>query len=556
MSKRHILVAGAAALLSLSPIASFAQSVQDLIDDHKTPGNVLTLGMGYSQQRFSPLKQINAQTVKKLVPVWNFSTNNLLGDESQALMHDGIIYITTVKLTYAIDAVTGKMVWKNELEYEADTLRVVCCGIVNRGAAIQDGKNVRTTVDGQVQALDAKTGKELWKTKSVDYKEGYSYTAAPLIASGMVIVGVAGAEYGIRGLIEAFDLQTGARRWRTYTTAIKGEKGGDSWPGNHATFGGGSSWITGSYDPELDLVYWGTGNPAPWHSMDRPGGNLFTNSVLAIRPRTGEVAWYYQFTPNDPYDYDGVNEMVLVDRQIDGKMRKVLMHADRNGFFYVIDRTNGELLAANPFVEVTWASGVDMKTGRPIETESTGKARRGEAGWTVKPAAIGGKNFPPMSYSPITGLVYANTNNSEWTYTPQKQEYKLGQRYVAVVPKFMFPENRGTLRAIDPMTGKAKWGVDFKIPNWAGTMVTGGNLVFTGALTGEFLAFDATDGKKLWQFQTGSGIIGQPITWEHKGKQYITVASGIGGVYALRVGDERLANVPAGGSVWTFALHD
>ncbi len=538
----------------LSAALAFGQTAQELNNDHKTPGDVLTNGMGYNQQRFSPLKQINPGTIKRLAPLWAFSTNNVTGDEAQATVRDGIIYMTTSRQTFAIDAISGKQVWKNDLEFENDVLRVVCCGIVNRGGAIADGKFVRATLDGQVQALDLKTGKEVWKTKSVDYTDGFSYTGAPQVANGVVLVSTSGAEYGIRGMIEGFDLTTGKSLWRHYNTALPGEPGGDTWPADTASHGGGSGWVTGSYDPDLDLIFWGTGNPAPWDPTSRPGDNLFTDSVVAIRPKTGERIWTYQFTPNDPFDYDGINEMVLADHMVDGKMRKVLMHADRNGFLYVIDRTNGELLSAKPFVNVTWADGVDMKTGRPIESAETKKLRAGLPGWEVSPGAIGGKNWFPMSYSPITKLLYINTLNSAWSYSPIKVEYKRGQRFVGITPKWNFPENRGTLKAIDPVSGKVHWAHDFKIPNWSGTMVTAGNVMFTGAQTGEFLAYDATTGKKLWQFQTGSGVVGQPITWEKDGKQYVTVASGIGGVYSLRIGDERLANVPAGGALWTFAL--
>ena len=549
--RRGLAVLVAAAL----PFVASAQTMEDLVKDQDTPQDVLTIGMGYAQQRFSSLKQINSGNADRLVPVWSFSTNNLLGDESQAVVRDGIVYITTSRSTFAVDALTGKQIWRNELDFDNAVVQVVCCGVVNRGAALAEGKVVRATLDGQVQALDQKTGKEIWKTKSVDYKEGFSYTGAPLIAHRVVIVATSGAEYGIRGMIEGFDLDTGKSLWRHYNTALPGEKGGDTWSGDAASHGGGSGWVTGSYDPDLDLVYWGTGNPAPWDAAVRPGDNLYTDSVLALRPRTGELVWYYQMTPNDPYDYDGINEMVLADRMVNSKMRKVLMHADRNGFLYVLDRTSGELLSAKPFAKVTWADGVDMKTGRPIESAETKKLRAGLPDWQVSPAALGGKNWFPMSYSPVTQLLYINTINAAWTYTPIKMDYRVGQRYVAVKPQFRFPDKaRGILKAIDPVTAEVKWSHDFEIPNWSGTMVTAGNVMFTGALTGEFLAYDATSGKKLWQFQTSSGIVGQPITWERNGKQYVTVTSGIGGVYALRAGDERLSSVPAGGSLWTFSL--
>ena len=551
MTHNYRLVGGliAAAIFS----GAQAQCLDALKNDAATPGDVLTYGMGYNNQRYSPLKQINTKNVGKLQPLWAYSLNNPQGQESQPIVHDGIMYVTTHNTTIALNPLTGKQLWKHEIELPQDVFKMACCGILNRGAAIYDGKIYRTSLDAHVMALDAKTGKQLWKSKAADYQEGQAMTAAPLIANGVLMTGIAGGEYGTRGFIDGWDPATGKKLWRFYTTAAGNEKGADTWPGDTAMKGGAPTWLTGAYDPELDLVYWGTGNGGPWNAEARKGDNLYIASVVAFRPKTGELVWHYQFTPNDPYDYDATEVGMLVDMKIEGKTRKVLAQANRNGFFYVLDRANGKLLAANPYVKVNWADKIDMTTGRPVESEVTKRIRAG-ADEEVFPSVLGGKNWTPMSWNPATGLAYANTLNISWPYQLAKPEYKKGEWYLGVnfrgvnMPK---DAPHGYLSAIDPMTGKSKWQRAWPgQPSMAGTLSTGGGLVFTGAATGEFMAVDANNGKKLWQFQTSSGIIGLPVTWEHKGKQYVTVLSGAGGVWAL-LGDERMANVPAGGSVWT-----
>jgi len=551
-----------AALVSAAiPMTALAQTADELKNDDKTPGDVLTYGMGYSQHRFSPLTQINRQTVKRLVPAWSYSLADNRGLEGQALVKDGVVFLTDHEKTVAVDALTGREIWKTMIEYPPETTRVVCCGIVNRGAALFDGKLYRTTLDANVIALDAKSGKEVWRTKSSDPKDGYSMTVAPLVANGVVIAGVAGAEYGIRGYLEGFDAQTGKSLWRTYTIPEKGQPGSETWPGDTWKQGGGSTWITGSYDPDLDLVYWGTGNPAPWNPLNRKGDNLYTNSVLAFQPKTGKVVWHFQMTPGDPFDYDGVNEWILADLPVDGGTRKVIMHADRNGYLYVIERATGKLVAANAFVKVNWADGIDKETGRPVwSAETKAVVDKGEK-QRIYPAVSGGKNWGPMSFDPTKRLLYINTNEWGMDYEPapveQVANLKAGQPHYGVkFPAAFETDKRGLLRATDPLTGKAKWELPFKSPNIAGTMATAGGLVFTGMLTGEFIAVDADTGKILWQFQTPSGIVGQPITWEKDGKQYVTVTSGIGGVYALKMGDPNVAKVPAGGSLWTFKLFE
>jgi alcohol dehydrogenase (cytochrome c) len=544
------------------PFAVLAQSTEDLKNDAATTGDVLTYGMGYSQQRYSPLTQIDRQTVKRLVPAWSYSMSDTLGEEAQPLVKDGVIYITDHNKTVAVDAITGKEVWKSLLEYGPSTTRVVCCGIVNRGGALFDGKLYRTTLDANVIALDLKTGKEVWRTKSGDPKDAVVMTGAPLIVNGVVIVGVAGAEYGLRGYLAGYDAQSGKEVWRTYTIPAPGEPGSETWPSDNDAWktGGGSSWLTGSYDPELDLVFWGIGNPAPHNPLGRKGDNLFTDCIIAIKPSTGKMVWYYQATPNDPYDYDGVSEAVLAEIKIGGAARKVVIQANRNGFFYVLDRATGKLLAANPYLKkLTWADGVDMKTGRPVISAETKATLEQKTLVEIWPSKMGGKNWMPMSFSPLTGMAYSNTLAIGMKYRPQSLDqfahYKVGQAYRGVDVEYISdPDVRGYLKAIDPVSGRTKWELPSKSPNWSSTLVTAGSLVFTGKLTGEFIAVDADSGQVLWQFQTPSGIVGQPITWERDGKQYITVTSGTGGLYVATAGDENLAHVPSGGTLWTFKL--
>ena len=552
----------AAALATLGAGGVSAQSLADLRNDAATAGNVTTYGMGWGLQRYSPSKQITPANAKRLAPVWNLSLDNSANASSQPLVIDGTMYVATHSHTLAIDAISGRQKWKTPIELPADVNGYLCCGIHSRGLAALDGVLYRTTLDAQVMAINMADGKTLWKQKAADYKLGYSMTHAPLVAGNVLITGISGGEYGTRGFLDGWDLKTGAKKWRRYTTAAPGEKGGDTWlPGCYEN-GGAPTWLTGSYDPELDLVYWGTGNGGPWNAATRGGDSLYICSVLAIRPSTGEIVWHYQFSPGDPFDYDGVNELVHAELPIDGKNTKVLMQANRNGFFYVIDRTNGKLLSATQFAKkVNWASGIDMKTGRPIDTPMTATIRKTEQGsdfvefW---PSAFGGKNWMPMSYDPGRKLVFLNTINLGMKGKYVKQEKPDGPNwYLGLeIGGFAEPEdgNRGALVAWNPATGKKVWEFANKSPFWSGVLSTAGGVVFTGSQTGQFMAFDAANGKKLWQFQSGSGITGLPIAWEHKGKTYVTVLSGSATVYGALAGDPDLANVPAGGSVWTFAL--
>jgi len=554
-----LLISAAAMLLALGGPLS-AQTLDELKNDGKNTDNILTYGMGYSQHRFSPLKQIDKSNVKRLVPVWNLSLDNQWGEQAQPIIYNGVMYVTNAKATVAIDVETGRQIWKTPVDWLPETPRVVCCGVSNKGAAIYNGKIFRTTLDAFVVALDAKTGKEVWKQKAAEWRDGYSMTVAPLVANGVLITGISGAEFGIRGFIDGWNPETGEHLWRRYTIPARGEPGNETWPQdtNAWEVGGGSAWITGSYDPELDLTYWGIGNPAPWASQSRPGDNLYTSSVLALRPKTGEIVWHYQFTPNDAYDYDSCWELILADITVNGAKRKVAMQLNRNGFVYVLDREKGGLISAKPYEKVNWASHIDPETGRPVETETAKKLRAGGEAVEHWPSTRGAKNWPHAAYNPETGLLYANTLHEGRMYKHLPTEaFVKGQRYMFIenLPLTRTPgEPIGHVDAIDPITGQQKWRVpltDFQ--NWSAMLATGAGLLFTGRETGEFEALDADNGKPLWKFQTGSGINAMPVTYTHNGRQYVTVLSGIGGLY-WNIAKEQLKNVPQGGSVWTFAL--
>jgi alcohol dehydrogenase (cytochrome c) len=537
-----------------------AQTQQDLLRDGNggSTDNVLTYGMGYHQQRYSPLKQINKSTVRRLVPVWSASLANEFGEQGQPLVYNGVLYTANVKRAVAIDVATGRQLWTTALEWEPAVARVVCCGLSNRGVALYNGKLFVGSVDAHLRALDAKTGKEVWKVKIAEWKDGYSITSAPTVANGVLMTGMTGGEYGVRGFVDGYDPDTGKHLWRRHTTAGPGEKGSETWPAGDAYLrGGGSTWITGSYDPELDLVYWGTSNGGPWTATARPGDNLWISSVIAFRPKTGEMVWHYQWTPAETYDFDGNNENVLADITVEGVKRKVLMHADRNGFLYTLDRTNGKLIAANPYVKVNWAERIDLKTARPVETEVAKRLRAGEK-VEVRPRWTGGKNWMPMAFNPNTGRLYLAMLEEASVYQLNKElpVYKAGERYMGVenttAPRTP-GEPWGYFGALDPLTAKPKWKLPLMdLPSWSGMLATAGGLVFSGRPTGEFVAIDEDTGNIAWQFKTSSGINAQPITYTHNGRQYVSVLSGLGGGTSAK--RETEGKVLPGGSVWTFAL--
>jgi len=558
---RYTVTHLAASLILAAALPLHAQTADDLKKDGSNTDNILTYGMGYGQQRYSPLDQIDKRNVKKLVPVWSLSLENDFGEQAQPLIRDGVMYVSDAKWTVAIDVRTGKQLWRTAVDFDPDTPRVVCCGVSSKGVALYNGLVLRGTLDAYLVALDQKTGKEVWKTKVIEWKDGYSITSAPLVANGVLITGVSGAEFGIRGFIAGYDPATGKPLWRRYTTAAPAEKGGDTWKLEGAyKNGGGSTWITGSYDPDLDLVYWGTGNSGPWKPNYRGGDSLYTASVIAVHPKTGELVWHYQFTPNDMFDYDAVSELILGDLKVDGKTRRTVMQLNRNGFAYVLDRADGKLLAANPYAKVNWATHIDMATGRPVETD-VAKTLRAGGSTDLWPSVLGSKNWEHAAFNPGTGLLYANTIHMSSSYSLAPLEaFKPGARWMGVKDlKFGFEPKggpRGHISAIDPVTGKTKWEVPLTDhANWSSMLATKTGLLFTGRHTGEFIALDADNGEQLWQFQTSSGINASPVTWTYKGKQYVTVLAGYGGLGKRFVGDAG-KNVPQGGAVWTFALPD
>lgn len=549
----------AAAILVAAATPARPQSHQDLVNDGKNTDNVLTYGMGYSQHRYSTLRQINKQNVRRLVPMWAVSLGSNYGEQAQPLVYNGVLYATNAEATVAIDIASGKQLWRTPVNFDPAVPRVVCCGLSNKGPAIYNGKLFRGTLDAHVVALDLKTGKEVWKQKAAEWKEGFSMTGAPLVADGVLITGISGAEFGVRAFLDGWDPETGKKLWRRYTIPGPGEPGHDTWPAGDAYLrGGGSTWGTGSYDPELGLVYWGTGNGGPWDARVRPGDNLYTASVLAIRPKTGEIAWHYQTVPNEMYDIDATWEWIIADIPVSGEKRKVVMHMGRGGFLYVVDRTNGRLIAAPAFEKVNWATHVDLKTGRIVESEVSQRMRAGEQ-IELWPGQWGAKNWPHAAFNPNTGLLYANTmHHSRLVRFIPTGEYKVGQRYQGFenlpVPNRPKDEPIAHMDAIDPISGKHKWRTPIMdIPHYSAMLATAGGLLFTGKETGEFIAVDQDSGKVLWQFQTSSGINAQPITFTHKGRQYVAVQVGVGGVNVARM-RQQLENVPRGGSVWAFAL--
>jgi alcohol dehydrogenase (cytochrome c) len=543
----------AAVLLVLALRSGVAQSLQELIDDGKNAENVTTQSMGYDRKSYSPLKQINATNVKRLVPIWSTSVMNDMGELAAPTVYNGVMYVINGKWTFALDVETGQQIWRTAVENEGGLRGAP----ITRGAAtIFNGKLFRISYDNHVFALDMKTGKEIWNQKFADARDGYYATSAPIIANGVLISGMAGGESTTRGFLDGWDPDTGKKLWRRYTIPEPGEPGSETWPAKSDAWmhGGGPTWRSGSYDPQLDLVYWGTGNAEPYDPTPRGGlDSLYTSSVLAIRPKTGEIACYFQYTPNDVYDVDGTDEHVLADLDVAGVRRKVMIQANKNGFLYVLDRTNCKLIAAHPYTQVNWASSIDLKTGRPVLTDVY---KRFLAGEEVQIHPSRGTNAVPIAFDPNTGLVYI----SSWSVpriqkiAPPRPEV-LGQNTTGVIarqPQAQPGDVLGHFVAINPLTGEKKWEMPLTdYPGSAGMLATGGGLVFTGKLTGEFVALDQATGKTLWQFKTGSSVNATAITYTYKGRQFVTIASGRGGLLASRYTTDK---VPTGGSIWTFAL--
>ncbi|MFN3469596.1 MAG: methanol/ethanol family PQQ-dependent dehydrogenase [Novosphingobium sp.] len=577
--KRRIskLIAGLAAATSLiaAPAIAGGPTSADILNDAATPGDVISYGMGPWQQRFSTLDKLNAQNVKKLVPVFAASLGGekQRGQESQPLVYDGTIYVTgSYSRLFAFDARTGEKKW----EYNARLPDGImpCCDVVNRGAAIHGDKVIFATLDARLVALDRHTGKVIWNKKTGDYQAGYSATAAPLIVKDMVITGNSGGEFGIVGAVQARNVETGELIWERpviegHIGTLNGQPNGmtgklnASWTGDLWKTGGGATWLGGTYDPGTNLVYFGTGNPGPWNSHLRPGDNLYSASTLAIDADTGVIKWHYQTTPHDGWDFDGVNEFIPFDATMKGKPMKLGAKADRNGYFYVLDRTNGKLVGAHKFVmQTTWANGIDLKTGRPnyVPENRPGAPTADGKGKSVfaSPSFLGGKNWMPMAYSQDTGLFYVPSNDWGMDIWNEPIAYKKGAAYLGAgfTIKPIAEDHIGALRAMDPVTGKIVWEYKNKAPLWGGVLATRGNLVFTGTPEGYLKAFDARTGEELWQFQTGSGVVGSPVTWEQDGEQYVAVMSGWGGAVPLWGGEvaKTFKEISQGGMLWVFKL--
>ncbi len=584
-----VLALAAAAVIGIGSLGTaHAKDVtkEDVLNDAKTPGDVVSFGLGTQGQRHSTLNAVNTNTVKNLVPAWSmsFGGEKQRGQESQPLVHDGKMFVTaSYSRLFAIDAKTGKKLWKYEHRLPEGIMP--CCDVVNRGAALYGNLVIFGTLDAQLVALNQDTGKVVWKEKLEDYTAGYSSTAAPIIANGKLITGVSGGEFGIVGRIDARDPMTGKLLWTRPT--VEGHMGyamdkdgnkvengisgttNATWPGDLWKTGGAATWNGATYDPDTNLIFAGTGNPAPWNSHNRPGDNLFSCSTVAIDADTGKIVWHYQNTPHDGWDFDGVNEFVSFDYKDPktGKTIKAGGKADRNGFFFVNDRTNGKLLNAFPFVkQITWAKSIDLATGRPVYVDENrpgdpAKGADGKQGSSVlaAPSFLGGKNQMQMAYSPQTGLFYVPSNEWAMDIHNEPVSYKKGAAYLGAgfTIKATNDDYIGALRAVDPATGKIVWENKNYAPLWGGVLTTAGGLVFYGTPEGFLKGLDAKTGKELWSFQTGTGIVAPPITWQQDGEQYIGVTTGWGGAVPLWGGDvaKRVNFLEQGGSVWVFKLH-
>jgi len=559
---RWLLASAVASTLAL-PALSFANSEVDALS--KNPANWPTWGGNYYGQRYSKLDQINSKNVKNLQPVSTFSTGVLRGHEGGPIVVNDIVYIHTPfpNIVYAINQNDQSIIWEYKPEQnEQETLPVMCCDTVNRGLAYGDGKIYLQQSDTTLVALDAKTGHKVWAVRNGDPKIGQTNTNSPFVVKDKVFTGISGGEFGVRGFIAAYNTKDGTLAWKAYSvgtdaqvkldpkkTTVMGKPVGKnsslkSWEGDQWKIGGGTTWGWYSYDPDLNLVYYGSGNPSTWNPVQRPGDNKWSMTIWARDADTGVAKWVYQMTPHDEWDYDGINEMILADQEIDGKLRKTLVHFDRNGFGYTLDRVTGELLVAKPYdMALNWAEKVDMSTGRPVVAEKYSTEANGEDENTtdVCPAALGFKNQGPASYSPRTKLFYIPGNHLCMDYEPFEIEYTAGQPYVGATLS-MFPAGRdaltgkkdgsnnlGQFTGWDATKGKMVWSYKEPFSVWSGVVSTAGDVVFHGTLEGYLKARDAKTGKELYRFKTASGIIGNVNTWSYKGKQYVGVLSGLGG---------------------------
>ncbi|WP_282362651.1 PQQ-dependent dehydrogenase, methanol/ethanol family [Pseudomonas sp. PS01300] len=539
-----------------TPLAALAAGVDEaaIRATEQAGGEWLSHGRTYAEQRFSPLKQIDASNVKSLGLAWYMDLDNTRGLEATPLFHDGVIYTSmSWSRVIAVDAASGKELWRYDPEVAKVKARTSCCDAVNRGVALWGDKVYVGTLDGRLIALDAKTGKAIWSQQTTDPAKPYSITGAPRVVKGKVIIGNGGAEYGVRGFVSAYDADTGKLAWRFYTVpgdpALPYEhpelrEAAKTWQGDQywKLGGGGTVWDSMAYDPELDLLYVGTGNGSPWNREVRsPGGgdNLYLSSILAIRPDTGKLAWHYQVTPGDSWDFTATQQITLAELNIDGKPRKVLMQAPKNGFFYVLDRTNGKLISAEKFGKVTWAEKVDLATGRPVEAPGVRYEKEPIVMW---PSPFGAHNWHSMSFNPGTGLVYIPYQEVPGVYRNEGKDFVTRKAFNTAagfadatdVPAAVVS---GALLAWDPVKQKAAWKVPYPTHWNGGTLSTAGNLVFQGTAAGQMHAYSADKGEALWQFEAQSGIVAAPMTFELAGRQYVAIMAGWGGVATLTGGE-------------------
>ena len=526
---------------------AYAATVQVGPDDWPMPAK------DYASTRFSALAEITPDNVRRLAPAFQFSTGVLRGHEAAPIVVGGTMYVVTPypNILYALDLTQpgAPVKWKVEPKPSAFAQGAACCDVVNRGAVYADGRVFFNALDNQTIAVDAASGEELWRVRTGDMRAGETLTMAPLVVKDKVLVGNSGGEYGVRGWLSAYDAATGRLAWRAYSTGpdrdvLIGPKfkpfyatdrgkdlGVTTWPGAAWKIGGGTVWGWISYDPELDLVYYGTANPGPWNPAQRPGDNKWTSGLFAREPATGDARWFYQTSPHDLHDYDGVNESILIDATFGTALRKVLVHPDRNGYVYVVDRATGEVVSATPYAHITTSTGVDLASGR-LQYAADKDPLPGKVVRDICPASPGAKDWQPSAYSPRTGWLYIPQQNLCQEAETAETSYIAGTPYVGAALKMMAGPggHRGELAAWDPVGAAKRWTIREDLPVWSGVLVTGGDVVFYGTMDGWFKAVDARTGAPLWRYQTGSGIVGQPIAYRGPdGKQYVAVLSGVGG---------------------------
>jgi quinohemoprotein ethanol dehydrogenase len=558
-------LAAALFLLQTAPCV-WGQNDRALVEAGEFNAGWLTHGRTYAEDRFSPLKQIDEKSVERLGLAWSFDMETRRGLEATPIVANGVLYFTGAwSVVYAVNARSGELLWNWDPKVPRSYGSRACCDVVNRGVAIYKGKIYVGVLDGRLAALDAETGKPAWVTATTDPDQ--PYTGAPRVVKGEVLIGNGGAELGVRGYVSAYDAETGKPAWRFHTVpgdpskpfeSAAMERAAKTWNGEWWKVGGGGTvWDSLAYDPELDLLYVGTGNGSPWNREVRsPGGgdNLYLSSILALRPDTGELVWHYQTTPGDTWDYTATQHMILAELEIGGKQRKVLMQAPKNGFFYVLDRANGELISAEAIVPITWALGVDKKTGRPIEAPG---ARYVEEEVEINPGPQGAHNWHPMAYSPATGLVYVPAQQTRIGYRRDAEYNYRKERWNQATQLFRGdlpqPEPPGLLLAWDPVAQQERWRVPYPSIANGGLLATAGNLVFQGTTEGKFVAYQAESGQKLWETVVGTGIIAAPVTYELDGRQMVTVLAGWGGAWGL-LADDASGSHGVTGRLLTFTL--